>query len=122
MPLKVLVVDDSPVTRTMISDFLLMGGHQVVGEADNLAATLQLVASQKPDVITLDLSMGQEDGFQVLKAVRQVDTRVKVLIVSANTQQEVYDQLMADGASGFLTKPFSVAELILAVNKAAGGA
>ena len=120
MPLKVLVVDDSPVTRTMIADFLVMGGHQVVGEADNLAQTLQLVTAQKPDVITLDLSMGEDDGFAVLKAVRQIDSRVTILIVSANTQQEVYDQLMQDGASGFLTKPFSVAELIMAVNKAAG--
>ncbi len=120
MGLKVLVVDDSPVTRTMIADFLQMTGHQVVGEADNLADVLKLLEVHKPDLITLDLSMGQEDGFTVLKGIRAVDKQVKVLIVSANTQQEIYDMLIAEGATGFLMKPFSVADLTSAVMKATG--
>ncbi|MBI3552125.1 MAG: response regulator [Elusimicrobia bacterium] len=120
MRLRVLVVDDSAVTRTMIADFLTMTGHLVVGEAENQARTLELLEAYNPDLITLDLSMGQEDGFAVLKAVRRVDQKVKVVIVSANTQQEVYDQLMKDGATGFLMKPFSVADLSAAVSKAAG--
>lgn len=119
--MKILVVDDSPVTRTMLSDFLSMIGHQVVGEAADLATTLQAREAQKPDMITLDLSMEKEDGFAVLKAIRSVDPAVKVLIVSANTQQEIYDQLLKAGATGFLVKPFSISDLTVAVMKAGGG-
>ncbi len=119
MGLKVLIVDDSPVTRTMLAEFLGMLGHQVVGEAADLAQTLAARQAQAPDLITLDLSMAKEDGFTVLKAIRRIDAKVKVLIVSGNTQKEVYDQLLAAGANGFLTKPFTLADLTQAVAAAA---
>jgi two-component system chemotaxis response regulator CheY len=115
---KIIVVDDSPITRAMISDFLLMGGHQVAAEAEDMAQTLAAYAAHKPDLVTLDLSMGQEDGFTVLRALRGVDPKAKVLIVSANTQPEIYDQLLAEGAAGFITKPFTLADLIAAATKA----
>lgn len=119
MALRILIVDDSPVTRAMISDFLQMVGHQVVAEAENMTQALQAREAHKPELITLDLSLGAEDGFDVLRAVRKLDAAVKVLIVSANTQQEIYDDLMKEGANGILVKPFSVADLAAAVDKAA---
>jgi two-component system, chemotaxis family, chemotaxis protein CheY len=119
MGLKVIVVDDSPVTRTMLSDFLSMTGNQVVAEASDLTQTLQARQTHAPDLITLDLSMEKEDGLTVLKAIRQVDAKVKVLIVSANTQQDIYDLLLKEGATGVLTKPFTIADLNAALEKAA---
>lgn len=113
-----LIVDDSPVTRTMIGEFLMMSGHSVAGEAENLAQALAAYEAQKPDLVTLDLSMGQEDGFTVLKALRERDPKARVLIVSANTQSDIYDALVAAGAAGFLTKPFSMADLLGAAAKA----
>jgi two-component system chemotaxis response regulator CheY len=118
-PLKIMVVDDSAVTRTMISDFLQMLGHTVVGEAENLAQVLAVHKNQTPDMVTLDLSMEEEDGFVVLSALRKIDKNVKVLIVSANTQQDIVDQLFKDGASGFLSKPFTIDDLGAAIAKAA---
>ncbi len=115
---KVLVVDDSAIARTMIGEFLIMNGHQVAGEAENMAQALAAYAAKRPDLVTLDLSMGQDDGFAVLKALRQVDAKVRVLIVSANTQPEIYDDLMREGAAGFLPKPFTMADLVAAVAKA----
>ena len=101
----------------MISDFLSMSGHQVMGEAETLSQTLAAYMAHRPDIVTLDLSMGEDDGFTVLRALRAADPKARVLIVSANTQQEIYDQLMAEGAAGFITKPFSIADLAGAVNK-----
>lgn len=114
----VLVVDDSAITRTMIGDFLTMNGHQVAGEAENKTQALAAYAAKRPDVVTLDLSMGEDDGFAVLEALLQADAKARVLIVSANTQQEIYDDLMKKGAAGFLTKPFKIDELSAAVAKA----
>ena len=112
------MVDDSEITRTMIGEFLLMNGHEVAGEAENKAQALAAYAAKRPDVVTLDLSMGADDGFAVLEALLQVDAKARVLIVSANTQQEIYDDLMKIGAKGFLTKPFKIDELSAAVEKA----
>lgn len=113
-------MDDSPITRAMIADFLQMSGHQVAGEAENKAQALALYMVKKPDLVTLDLSMGEDDGFSVLKALREMDPNVRVLIVSANTQQDIYDQLIAQGALGFVTKPFTLEELTAAIAKGLG--
>lgn len=117
---KILVVDDSPITRAMISDFLVMSGHQVIGEAEDLKQTLAAYSAHRPDLVTLDLSMGSEDGFTVLRALRAVDPKARVLIVSANTQLEIYDDLLKEGATGFITKPFTIADLVTAVTKGLG--
>jgi two-component system chemotaxis response regulator CheY len=117
---KVLLVDDSAVTRMMIAEFLMMSGHQVAGEAETLEQALATYQAQKPDLVTLDLSMGDVDGFTVLRALREADPKARVLIVSANTQPDVYDQLMKEGAIGFIVKPFSLADLMAAVSKALG--
>lgn len=114
---KVLIVDDSPVTRMIIGEFLTMSGHEIAGEAESLAEAVAGYAAKKPDLVTLDLSMGQDDGFAVLKALRALDPKVKVLIVSANSQPDIYDRLLKDGASGFMTKPFTLADLLTAVSK-----
>ena len=115
---KVLVVDDSAIARTMIGEFLLMNGHEVAGEAESLAQALAAYSAKRPDLVTLDLSMGETDGFAVLKALKLADAKARVLIVSANTQPEIYDDLMKDGAAGFLPKPFTLADLVPAVAKA----
>lgn len=113
----VLIVDDSPVTRTMIGEFLQMSGHTVAGEAENLAQALAAYEAKRPELVTLDLSMGEEDGFTVLKALKAKHPEARVLIVSANTQMDIYDQLVAAGAAGFLTKPFTIGDLVAAATK-----
>jgi two-component system chemotaxis response regulator CheY len=117
---KVLVVDDSEIARAMIGEFLLMNGHEVSGEAESMAQALAAYAAKRPDLVTLDLSMGEDDGFAVLKALRQSDAKARVLIVSANTQPEIYDDLLKEGAVGILPKPFTMADLVAAVAKAVG--
>ncbi len=116
---KVLVVDDSAIARAMIGEFLLMNGHQVAGEADGLQQAVAAYRAKHPDLVTLDLSMGEDDGFAVLKALLEADSKAKVLIVSANTQADVYDDLIKAGAAGFLPKPFTMADLVAAVAKTA---
>jgi len=115
---RILLVDDSEITRAMIAEFLQMGGHQIAGEADGLAKAVAAYKAQKPDLVTLDLSMGEDDGFTVLHALLEIDPKARVLMVSANTQADIYDQLIAEGALGFIVKPFSLAEITAAVSKA----
>lgn len=117
---KVLLVDDSEITRAMIAEFLQMGGHQIAGEAEGLAQAVAAYKADRPDLVTLDLSMGEDDGFTVLRALLDVDPTARVLIVSANTQQDIYDQLIQEGALGFIVKPFSFADISASVAKALG--
>ena len=111
MPLRILIVDDSAVARSLLREFAECCGHEVVGEAENLPDTLAAYAAHKPDLVTLDLSLADTDGLSVLKELRASDPRARVLVISANIQQSVHDEVKAAGAAGFLSKPFTLADV-----------
>ncbi len=118
--LRTLIVDDSVATRMLLRDMLESAGHQVLAEAENQDEAVKAYAAHKPDVTTLDLSLAQGDGLSVLKAIRQLDAKAKVVVISGNSQQKVLEMIQAAGATGFLAKPFKIDELIAAVERAAG--
>lgn len=119
-PLRVLVVDDNEMARAMLSDFLCAFGHKVVAEAESLTQALERYRAHKPDLITLDISLPDATGLDVLKALRAEDSTVKVLIVSCTAEtSSIYNDLKEAGANGFLIKPFQPAELEAAVDSLA---
>ena len=71
MPYKVLIIDDSPVLRIMLSEMLKTLGHTVVAEADSAASGLKAYKEMKPDLVTLDISLPDENGLQVLEKLRR---------------------------------------------------
>jgi two-component system chemotaxis response regulator CheY len=117
-PLRFLIVDDNEAVRLILSDMLADLGHEVVGEAEDLKAALEAFEKHKPDLVTLDLSLsaiGGGDGLSVLKALRQADAGVKVIVISGNSQKKVLAQLEKDGASAFVPKPIKEEDLAAAV-------
>lgn len=117
MPLRVLVVDDNDVARTMIKEILAGGGHQAVAEAESMDEALKAYEAHKPDLVTLDLSLIAGDGLTALKAIRQKDPKAKVIVISGNAQKKVREHVLAAGASGFIEKPFQAADLLGALNR-----
>lgn len=113
--MKILIVDDSPITRGMLRDMFELSGHEVVAEAETLSGALDAYRAHKPDLTTLDLSLVDVSGLDILKALRESDPKARVMIVSGNGQKRVLDAAKAAGAEGFLAKPFNVDELLAAV-------
>jgi DNA-binding NarL/FixJ family response regulator len=113
--MKILIVDDSPITRSMLRDMFEIAGHEVAAEAETLAGTLENYRAHKPDLTTLDLSLVGTNGLEILKALRALDPQARVMIVSGNAQARVLEATRAAGASGFLAKPFNSDELAAAV-------
>lgn len=114
--MRVVVIDDNPVARIMIGEMLGLRGHQVVGEGETMAQALKAYETLKPDLVTLDLSMAQEDGKTILLALRKLDGAAKVLVISGLLgQAALCEDLAAAGASGFLPKPFTMDELAAAL-------
>jgi two-component system chemotaxis response regulator CheY len=118
MPLRILIVDDSPATRFILRDVFEHNGHQVVDETETLDATVKAFTTHKPDVVTLDLSLTDCDGLTVLKELKKIDAKARVLVISGNAQKKVLEQVYASGAAGFLPKPFEPPDLLAAVAKA----
>jgi two-component system chemotaxis response regulator CheY len=118
MALRILIVDDSPAIRFMFRDFIESNGHQVVDEAENLEGAVKAFTEHKPDVVTLDLSLSDGDGLTVLKAIRKIDAKAKVLVISGNSQKKVLDSVYEAGAAGFLAKPVDFSTLLAALVRA----
>lgn len=104
---RILIVDDSFYMRTMLKNMLTDAGYEVVGEAANGQQAVELAASTKPDLITLDVILPDNTGLDVLKGIRQNDPDVKVVMCSAVGQEVIVNEALESGASAYIVKPFS---------------
>ena len=105
---NIMIVDDSKFTRKMLSDILTEKGHQIVGEAENAKEAIELYERLKPDLVTLDIIMPEVEGtdaISALKAMKRVNPKARVVMVSAMGQQEVVEECIQAGAKDFIVKP-----------------
>jgi two-component system, chemotaxis family, protein-glutamate methylesterase/glutaminase len=104
-PLRVLVVDDSAFNRRSISDILATDTDiEVVGKAADGEEALRLIATLRPDVITLDLEMPRMDGFTFLR-ILMTKMPLPVIVVSSYSQKENVFKALELGALDFIAKP-----------------
>lgn len=113
---KVLIVDDEPSVRRLVSE-ILSKSYSVL-EAQNGELAVYMAHTQKPDLILMDLMMPMMDGFTACCAIKKDQTtkEIPVVILTA-TGFELNKKLSKDvaGADGYITKPFSSQELLGAV-------
>jgi two-component system, chemotaxis family, chemotaxis protein CheY len=115
---RVLVVDDAAFMRKLVSDALVEGGHEVVGEAvdgnEAVARYLQL----RPEVTTLDITMPEKDGLIALQEIMALDPDARVVMCSALGQESKVLESIKIGAKDFVVKPFGPERVLGAVDKA----
>lgn len=109
----VLVVDDDPAILRTLSINLRAREYEVETASDGRSA-LQIVDERMPDVVLLDLGLPDIDGIAVLKQLRSF-TRVPVIVVSARSEPDDKVEALDLGADDFVTKPFSIEELLARV-------
>lgn len=119
---KLLIVDDEVDLLDMLRVVLGTSGFEVV-TADSGMKALMLADEAPPDVILLDVMMGEMDGWEVLKLLKLDDrTRdIPVIILSARTETRDKIRGLQEGAADYVTKPFSVKELIERVGRVLDG-
>ena len=120
MSAKIMVVDDSAMSRRTIRRILEGAGYNVV-EADEGMAALELYFLEKPDLIFLDLVMKGMYGLDVLEKLREMDKDVRVVVASADIQSSTRTMVNEAGACAFINKPFVVDQVLAAVNTALAG-
>jgi two-component system, chemotaxis family, chemotaxis protein CheY len=103
---KILIVDDSAMSRRMLRKILESAGHEVV-EAQEGAAGLEAFFLEKPDLVFLDLTMKDMYGLDVLLKIREMDPAARVIIASADIQDQTRDLVEEAGADAFVNKPLS---------------
>ncbi len=113
---KVLVVDDETAIRRLLRNTLQVNDYRVF-EAGTVAEALALSASHQPDVILLDLGLPDGDGLSVIEAVRQ-RSAVPIIVLSSRTDDGGKVRALDAGADDYVTKPFSVDELLARIRTA----
>jgi two-component system chemotaxis response regulator CheY len=121
MNAKVLIVDDSAMTRRSLRQILEAADHEVCEAEDGLAA-LERYFLEKPDVVFMDLVMRGMYGLDVIHKLRELDPQARIVVVTADIQTSSHDMAEAAGASAFINKPFDRAEILSALEAALTGA
>src|SRR5512132_2674972 len=120
-PVRVIIADDDPLARRAVRDALQDAGIVVIAEASNGLDAVQLGLHYEPDVILMDVVMPGMDGVAATRKLRERASRIKVVMLSANADDDVGLLCLRAGADGFLCKSVSVASLPRALEAARNG-
>jgi DNA-binding NarL/FixJ family response regulator len=118
-PLRVVVADDHPIWRDAVERDLTAAGMAVVGTAGDGEKAVRVCAATRPAVLVCDLQMPDLSGVEVTRAV--APQGVRVLVLSASGEQVDVLEAVKAGATGYLVKSASTAELVEAVRRTAAG-
>ena len=119
-PPRVFIVDDHHLFRSGVRAEL--GGRvDVVGDADEVAAAIELITERKPDVVLIDVHMPDGGGRAVIEAVAATDPEIRFLAISVSDAAEDVISVIRAGARGYVTKTISGPELADAIQRVADG-
>ena len=111
MPKSLMIVDDSATMRKIIMRTMRMSGLEFdrTEEAGNGNEALAKLNSTPVDIMLCDINMPEMNGTELVKKVRELDncSNMKIIMVSTESGQNLIDNVMNDGANGYITKPFT---------------
>ena len=111
---KILYVEDEIFLAKIVSETLQGRGYEVVMEEDG-AKALETFNREKPDVCVLDVMLPNKDGFAIADEIREKNTQVPIIFLSAKSQTSDVVNGFRTGANDYIRKPFSIEELIVRI-------
>lgn len=115
--IKAVIVDDSGFSVAFIRNILENQGIQVVGSAGTLEEVKEVVASTKPNLVTMDMTLPGTDGFECTRAIHEIDKTVKVIVVSSMMDDELIKEAKENRVSAYVQKPVDEDELMSAITR-----
>jgi len=121
-PIRVLIVDDHPMVRGGLKEFIFAyEWMDAVGEAQNGVEAVEFCARQDVDVVLMDMVMPLMDGGEATRRILALGKPVKVIILTSFHEQDLVQQALRAGATSYLLKNVTAAELAEAIRAASGG-
>jgi DNA-binding response OmpR family regulator len=110
---KILIIDDDIKTQNLLTKFFTINNFHIKIASDGIDAGIKIVQF-KPDIIILDISMSNVDGFEVCNRIKTDanNSHIKILILTGYGTQESIDRAMEAGADAFIAKPIDVIALL----------
>ena len=120
--IRVMVVDDHPIMRSGLRDVLEASGRlEVVGQAGDGEEAVRTVEELGPEVIVMDVMMPRKDGVDACREIMELLPGIRVLMLTASTEEDAVIEAVAAGATGYLEKYSPPEELVEAVLDVAAG-
>lgn len=116
MGITVLIVDDAAFMRLRLKKLLTQQGYDVE-EAANGREAVEKYQAIRPDCVLMDITMPEMSGLDALKAIKDVDSAAKVIMVSALGQQAMVIQAIQNGAKDFIVKPYEPERVLASLSK-----
>ncbi len=114
---RVMIVDDAAFMRLSLKSILENHGFEVVGEAEDGAVAIKKYNELKPDIVTMDITMPEMDGVRALKEIRSLDSKAKIVMITAMGQESYVREAVMHGAKGFIVKPWKEENVIQTLNR-----
>jgi DNA-binding NarL/FixJ family response regulator len=119
---RILIVEDSQEWRDLFSDLLRQErSFEVVGQASDGLAAIPLAELTKPTVVVLDINMPRLDGIEAARRIRALCPETKIVFVSGENDQDVIDNALLVGSSGYVSKPRVWRDLVVAIRSVLRG-
>ena len=120
--IRLMLVDDHEVIRVGLKSFLqTQEGIKVVAEASNGEEALELALRYEPDIILMDITMPGMDGLEATRRLHVLSPNCKVLALTVHDDKQYFMQMLAAGASGYITKQAAADDLMGAIKTVAQG-
>jgi two-component system chemotaxis response regulator CheY len=115
--LKVVIVDDSDFSRSIIRKMLTEEGIEIVGEASSAETALTVIKEKKPNIVITDIVMPEISGIELTEKINQNFNDISVIVISSLSQEHVVLEAIGAGASDFIAKPIQKQQLIDSLEK-----
>lgn len=117
MTQRVLIVDDSPVTHSLLRRILVKNGCEICGNATNGKEGVELYRSLNPDLTFMDISMPVINGLEAVKIIKSMNFDAPIIMLSAMGDEEIINEARQLGIEVFLKKPFDEEKILGALSK-----
>lgn len=115
---KILIVDDSSVSRKKLKTILETENHIIVGEAGDGNEALKKFKELNPDLVTMDITMPNMNGIETLKKIIEIAPKAKVIMITALGQGSKILEALNSGATNYITKPFEEENVLRSIEDA----
>jgi DNA-binding NarL/FixJ family response regulator len=121
MSTSIVVADDHPLMLRGLTDFLKSKGYNIIGSAEDGNAAYNLIVKLKPEIAILDIRMPYKTGLEIAEACKKNNISTKVILITFDKEEELYDQAKAFNVFGYILKEFAVEEIENCISNVVNG-
>jgi len=114
---RILIADDSEMTRRALKTVLELHDYNVLKEATNGEEAITLYQELKPDLVLMDIAMPKKHGIDAIREIMKKDNQEKIIAITALYSPEKIKEVEESGVHHIITKPFNIPEMIKTINK-----